>query len=109
MNENNYSNDDYTVMINKAMVYALEFGKPRDYSVDDRILEDYPQMPIAQAKEIDRIVKEIRSYVEDLYLRLTTDELKQSEIDQKIVERYQYLSLPNLNKLKNLCRYYVLK
>lgn len=96
-------NDD---LRNVALDFCLEWGEMFNKPTQDRMKAQYPGLSDEEADELDRLAREVRSYVYGLCEEECEGKILESDIHFQAKRKYPWLSAGNFNRLKNVGMYY---
>lgn len=97
------SNDD---LRNQALDFCLEWGEMFNKPTQERMMARHPQLTREEADDLDRLAREVRSYVYGLCEQELEGKISEGDIFFEAQRKYPWLSARNINRMKNVGMYY---
>ncbi|MBI5302035.1 MAG: hypothetical protein HY868_07845 [Chloroflexi bacterium] len=95
---------------NAAMQLSLEWGTHFGKPIQDRLLQQYPDLTRERADELDEFCRQVKRFAFDLYYdEVTSGKSTDMAVQKKIHARYPFLHRDTLNRLSTQGMYYAHK
>ncbi len=91
---------------NQALDFCLEWGEMFNKPTQERMMAKYPSLTQPEADELDRLAREVRSFVYDLCQQEYEGKMMESDLHFEARRKYPWLNNPNLNRMINVGMYY---
>ena len=91
---------------NVALAYCLEWGEMFNQPTQERMMKQFPEISQAKADELDRLAREVRSWVYNLCEKELAGEIRESDLPGTAKQQYPWLSQVNINRMINVGMYY---
>lgn len=93
---------------NQALDYCLEWGAMFNQPTQPRMMAQFP-LSQTEADELDRLAREVRSFVYGLCEQELDGKIMESDIHFEAKRKYPWLNAANFNRLKNVGMFYARK
>lgn len=91
---------------NVALAYCLEWGDMFNQPTQERMMKRFPEISQAKADELDRLAREVRSYVYSLCEQELAGSIREADLPAAAKQQYSWLSQANINRMINVGMYY---
>ena len=91
---------------NQALDLCLEWGEMFNQPTQERMMQRHPELTQEQADELDKLAREVRSYVYDLCQQESEGKLEESKLHLLARRKYPWVSDTNFFRMKNVGMYY---
>mgnify|MGYP007115118399 CR=1 FL=1 len=91
---------------NVALAYCLEWGDMFNQPTQERMMKRFPEISLAKADELDRLAREVRSYVYGLCEQELAGSIREADLPAAAKQQYSWLSQANINRMINVGMYY---
>lgn len=98
--------DENTDLPNQALDLCLEWGEMFNQPTQERMMQRHPDLTQEKADELDRLAREVRSFVYDLCQQEYEGKMEESKLHLLTRRRYPWVSDTNFYRMKNVGMYY---
>ncbi|MBL7782321.1 MAG: hypothetical protein JNM22_13945 [Saprospiraceae bacterium] len=91
---------------NVALAYCLEWGEMFNQPTQERMMKQFPELSQHKADELDRLAREVRSYVYGLCEQELAGSIREVDLPTAAKQQYPWLSRANINRMINVGMYY---
>jgi hypothetical protein len=91
---------------NEALDLCLEWGAMFNQPTQERMMQRHPDLALEQADELDRLAREVRSYVYGLCEQELAGTIAEHELPDAARRKYPWLSSTNTSRMINVGMYY---
>ncbi|MCC6279638.1 MAG: hypothetical protein IT262_03495, partial [Saprospiraceae bacterium] len=98
--------DENTDLPNQALDLCLEWGEMFNQPTQERMMQRHPDLTQEKADELDRLAREVRSFVYDLCQQEYEGEIEESKLHLLTRRKYPWVSDTNFYRMKNVGMYY---
>jgi len=91
---------------NQALDLCLEWGEMFNQPTQERMMQRHPELTQEQADELDKLAREVRSYVYDLCQQESEGKLEESKLHMLARRKFPWVSDTNFFRMKNVGMYY---
>lgn len=98
--------DGATDLDNEALDLCLEWGEMFEKPTQERMMQRHPELTPAKADELDRLAREVRSFVYNLCEQELDGKIAESDLHFTTKRQYPWVNAANFNRMKNVGMYY---
>jgi hypothetical protein len=98
--------DENTDLPNQALDLCLEWGEMFNQPTQERMMQRHSDLTREKADELDRLAREVRSFVYDLCQQESEGKIEESKLHMLTRRKYPWVSDTNFYRMKNVGMYY---
>ncbi len=91
---------------NEALDFCLEWGEMFEKPTQERMMRLHPELPRAEADALDKLAREVRSYVYYLCEQELEGKVAESDLHFMLKRKYNWVNANNFNRMKSVGMYY---
>ena len=91
---------------NEALDLCLEWGEMFNQPTQERMMRRHPDLMQAEADELDRLAREVRSFVYDLCQQEYDGHMVETDFHAATMRKYPWVNTSNFNRMVNVGMYY---
>lgn len=91
---------------NEALGFCLEWGEMFNKPTQERMMQRHAELTQAKADELDKLAREVRSFVYDLCQQEYDGKLAESDFRFETMRKYPWVNTSNFNRMVNVGMYY---
>ena len=91
---------------NEALAFCLEWGEMFEKPTQERMIQLHPELRPDKADELDRLAREVRSFVYALCEQELEGKITEADLEPATKRQYPWVNSVNFYRMKNVGMYY---